>query len=675
MGAFDMNGEDGEGEYEQEDDEHPAFLAYAMLHEVSTVHQLMDADGQRRVLRRVEMSGALPVSRDTPSYAALLGILWGGGGAALDSVLYGEANANNGSEPVFVSDEEDEDEEEESPYIPGGAARGVGPRRGEVDEMGDTTAGGFGETTAFRNARHEAKAEAAARVAEHEDDKAAEALAMAGHSPRDLLSDEEDGPNPFSEGLGAMNMTFSRFQKTQAGKNPFSDTMLASELNGMDGELERLDDMVAADLAQCQQELADLEREVRMLQNGGDESESESDEGEWSDEDEDGEEGEEREVIGGGPTSRMPMPSYLMDGSMAAAAAAARTPAKSVLQGSFANKLEGAIEHMEAEVEADDDEATMAALEAEMAREATPVKTVAEVAEGKHAMPSPSVAVSTRSPFKAEDEEQEQAAAQAAARIAAASAAADAVIARSPCKQEAPEAEGKFSEEAEAEAEREAAASKASSKVSGAGYRAPEEKKGEEGDRAGKKRGKGKGKKRSKKGGKTSRPGTANTEASAKPQRSLLGDLPTLANNKVGEGDIRNFVDLKLELPQQRANAGKGGKKGGNSGFLQGAGGGLLSPSGKKVSKGAKSEFACEINGHLMKDPVRAPNGHVFEKATILLWLETRGSVCPLTGDALCAEDLVPDKELRSKIMRHHISHAFKQDNGASELGDDLYDF
>ena len=51
-----------------------------MLHEVSTVHQLMDADGQRRVLRRVEMSGALPVSRDTPSYAALLGILWGGGG-------------------------------------------------------------------------------------------------------------------------------------------------------------------------------------------------------------------------------------------------------------------------------------------------------------------------------------------------------------------------------------------------------------------------------------------------------------------------------------------------------------------------------------------------------------------------------------------------------------------
>ena len=76
-----------------------------------------------------------------------------------------------------------------------------------------------------------------------------------------------------------------------------------------------------------------------MLQNGGDESESESDEGEWSDEDEDGEEGEEREVMGGGPTSRMPMPSYLMDGSMAAAAAAARTPAKSVLQGSFANKV------------------------------------------------------------------------------------------------------------------------------------------------------------------------------------------------------------------------------------------------------------------------------------------------------------------------------------------------
>ena len=97
------------------------------------------------------------------------------------------------------------------------------------------------------------------------------------------------------------------------------------------GELERLDDMVAADLAQCQQELAQLEREVRMLQNGGEGDESDDDE-EWSS-DEDSEDEADDEVVGGGPTTRMPVPSYLMDGSATAVARATRTPVKSVLQG------------------------------------------------------------------------------------------------------------------------------------------------------------------------------------------------------------------------------------------------------------------------------------------------------------------------------------------------------
>ena len=47
MGAFDVSAS-GDLPYDEETDEHPSFIAYAMLHEVSTVHQLMDADGQRR---------------------------------------------------------------------------------------------------------------------------------------------------------------------------------------------------------------------------------------------------------------------------------------------------------------------------------------------------------------------------------------------------------------------------------------------------------------------------------------------------------------------------------------------------------------------------------------------------------------------------------------------------
>lgn len=49
----------------------------------------------------------------------------------------------------------------------------------------------------------------------------------------------------------------------------------------------------------------------------------------------------------------------------------------------------------------------------------------------------------------------------------------------------------------------------------------------------------------------------------------------------------------------------------------------------------SKQEFLCAINGHMMKQPARSPHGHVFELSTILLWLESRGRVCPFTGKPL----------------------------------------
>ncbi|CBJ29425.1 conserved unknown protein [Ectocarpus siliculosus] len=50
---------------------------------------------------------------------------------------------------------------------------------------------------------------------------------------------------------------------------------------------------------------------------------------------------------------------------------------------------------------------------------------------------------------------------------------------------------------------------------------------------------------------------------------------------------------------------------------------------------GMPKEFLCAINGHMMKLPVRSPHGHVFELSTILLWLESRGRVCPFSGKPL----------------------------------------
>ena len=51
-------------------------------------------------------------------------------------------------------------------------------------------------------------------------------------------------------------------------------------------------------------------------------------------------------------------------------------------------------------------------------------------------------------------------------------------------------------------------------------------------------------------------------------------------------------------------------------------------------------EFLCAINGHMMKHPARSPHGHVFEYSTILLWLESRGRVCPFTGKPLCQGEM-----------------------------------
>ena len=54
-----------------------------------------------------------------------------------------------------------------------------------------------------------------------------------------------------------------------------------------------------------------------------------------------------------------------------------------------------------------------------------------------------------------------------------------------------------------------------------------------------------------------------------------------------------------------------------------------------------------------MKEPVRAmTSGVCFEKATIELWIATRGSVCPISGEPLQRNDLREDDELRNRIMR-----------------------
>lgn len=53
-----------------------------------------------------------------------------------------------------------------------------------------------------------------------------------------------------------------------------------------------------------------------------------------------------------------------------------------------------------------------------------------------------------------------------------------------------------------------------------------------------------------------------------------------------------------------------------------------------------------------MKDPVRVrATGLVFERATIDLWLATRGAVCPITNTHLDKEELQPAEDLRNRFL------------------------
>jgi len=137
--------------------------------------------------------------------------------------------------------------------------------------------------------------------------------------------------------------------------------------------------------------------------------------------------------------------------------------------------------------------------------------------------------------------------------------------------------------------------------------------------------------------------------------QSLLGDLPSL---------------IPTKLTQQGLCVQKKDTK-------------KISPS---LTKGyndpnVPAAYKCAINGHIMKEPVKGPQGYVFERGTIEYWLEEQGSVCPITGETVTADDLVVQTQLKRDIQHWHIKQSMsdkKDDNMFCQLDeddDDLYDF
>jgi len=66
----------------------------------------------------------------------------------------------------------------------------------------------------------------------------------------------------------------------------------------------------------------------------------------------------------------------------------------------------------------------------------------------------------------------------------------------------------------------------------------------------------------------------------------------------------------------------------------------------------APAEFCCALDGQLMMDPVRSPQGLVFERAELVHALSTSGGRCPVTGEPLSIEDCLRAADLRRRIAR-----------------------
>lgn len=81
------------------------------------------------------------------------------------------------------------------------------------------------------------------------------------------------------------------------------------------------------------------------------------------------------------------------------------------------------------------------------------------------------------------------------------------------------------------------------------------------------------------------------------------------------------------------------------------------------------AQFLCALTGTVMKNPVSSPYGQTFEKESILRWLEENGSICPITGKTLTAEDLKTNQEVASKLIQRAVLDSIAQQD------DDLYNF
>ncbi len=101
---------------------------------------------------------------------------------------------------------------------------------------------------------------------------------------------------------------------------------------------------------------------------------------------------------------------------------------------------------------------------------------------------------------------------------------------------------------------------------------------------------------------------------------------------------------------------------------------------------GVPQEYACQLTGKLLSDPVTTVYGNHFERSAIVAWLKSQGNLCPVTGQPLGESDCVVDKDLRIEINDWQLRRAMSKakpdssddagpENAEDDLSSDLYEF
>ncbi|KAG5473736.1 hypothetical protein LSCM1_04366 [Leishmania martiniquensis] len=88
--------------------------------------------------------------------------------------------------------------------------------------------------------------------------------------------------------------------------------------------------------------------------------------------------------------------------------------------------------------------------------------------------------------------------------------------------------------------------------------------------------------------------------------------------------------------------------------------------------EGVDADLLCALTGVVMKNPVSSPYGQTYEKEAIMNWLEQNGSVCPITGRSLTADQLSPNTAVATKIMQQIVRQTMETQPVAEE---DMYKF